>query len=201
VRDTFKYKFRLKDYYYSIVLSLPAIIRIIGNQIKPKIDDKFIERLMLAVTEVNGCEICSYAHTKMALKKGFSQEEINCFLSASDAYIVPHESKAILFAQHYADSLGRPDKDAYKAIFEEYGKVKTKVIVAAIQVMMMANIGGIPFSAFSSRLKKRPYKNSSLFYELGMLMSIIFIFPLALVHTMLRLLTFRSNIRFSKVKD
>ena len=30
----------------------------------------FIERIMLAVTEVNGCAICSYAHTKMALEAG-----------------------------------------------------------------------------------------------------------------------------------
>lgn len=36
---------------------------------KKKIVNKdFVERLQLAVTEVNGCAACSYAHTYMALK-------------------------------------------------------------------------------------------------------------------------------------
>ncbi|MFC0273464.1 carboxymuconolactone decarboxylase family protein [Metabacillus herbersteinensis] len=38
---------------------------------------------MLAVTEVNGCEFCSYSHTKIALEQGMSQEEIKCFYPES----------------------------------------------------------------------------------------------------------------------
>ena len=34
------------------------------------------ERVMLAVTEVNGCEICSYAHTRRALEAGLSDAEV-----------------------------------------------------------------------------------------------------------------------------
>ena len=37
------------------------------------LDKQFIERIMLAVTEVNGCAICSYAHTRMALESGNEQ--------------------------------------------------------------------------------------------------------------------------------
>lgn len=33
---------------------------------------KFKERIMLAVTEVNGCIMCSYVHTKLSLKAGLS---------------------------------------------------------------------------------------------------------------------------------
>ena len=50
---------------------------------------------------------CSYAHTQMALKQGFSREEIEAFLSVSKAYVVSEEASAILFAQHYANSRAR----------------------------------------------------------------------------------------------
>jgi AhpD family alkylhydroperoxidase len=86
---------------------------------------------MLAVTEVNGCEACSYAHTLMALRKGFSNEEIAGFLSASDACVVPEEAQGILFAQHYADSRGRPSRAAYEALLQEYGPEKSRAVVAA----------------------------------------------------------------------
>jgi len=37
---------------------------------KGEMTSEFIERIMLAVTEVNGCPLCSYAHTKMPLRLG-----------------------------------------------------------------------------------------------------------------------------------
>ena len=63
----------------------------------------FIERIMLAVTEVNGCAICSYAHTKMALEAGMSNEEIQNMLSGIFDNVPTEEMAAIMFAQHYAD--------------------------------------------------------------------------------------------------
>ena len=44
------------------------------------ISPDFRERLMLAVTAVNGCRYCSYAHTRAALKGGLSREEISGLL-------------------------------------------------------------------------------------------------------------------------
>ena len=40
-----------------------------------------MERIMLAVTEVNGCVVCSYAHAKMALETGMSHDEIREMLA------------------------------------------------------------------------------------------------------------------------
>ena len=40
------------------------------------LDQAFKERIMLAVTEVNGCAMCSYAHTQMALEAGLSSEDV-----------------------------------------------------------------------------------------------------------------------------
>jgi AhpD family alkylhydroperoxidase len=139
---------------------------------------------MLAVTEVNGCAVCSYAHTQMALKQGFSNEEIESFLAGSDAFVVPEEAKAILFAQHYASKKGNYDKESFEMVIKEFGLEKAKVILASIRMIMVGNIIGIPLSAFRSRLKGKRYTHSSVGYELGMLLSTIVVMPISFLHSL-----------------
>lgn len=38
-----------------------------------RIGKDFVERIMMAVTEVNGCRYCSYFHTRVALKAGIKK--------------------------------------------------------------------------------------------------------------------------------
>ena len=45
---------------------------------------------------------------------------------------------------------------------------------------------GIPFSAFQSRLKKKPYKDSTIVYEVWMLIGGILCLPIASIHGALR---------------
>ena len=59
---------------------------------------EFIERIMLGVTEVNGCEVYSYAHTKMALEQGMAAEEIQQLLAGYADEIPVEEMPAYLFA-------------------------------------------------------------------------------------------------------
>ena len=175
-----------------------AASKLIGNR-KPKLlDPHFIERLQLAVTEVNGCAACSYQHTQMALEQGMSNEEITSFLSGDGSFTKPEEAKAIMFAQHFADSRGFPKKETYESIVEEYGEKEARIILSAAQVMIAGNMYGIPFSAFLSRLQGKPYKGSSLFYELGMLIVGILILPIAIIHGFLRGLIGLPNERFDK---
>jgi hypothetical protein len=134
----------------------------------------------------------------MALDQGMSNEEISSFLSGGDSFIKPEEAKAILFAQHFADSTGFPKKSAYDAIVEEYGENKAQIILSAVQVMIAGNMYGIPFSAFVSRLKGHTYKDSTLFYELGMLIVGILALPIAIIHSLLRALIGLPNERFDK---
>lgn len=69
---------------------------------------------------------------------------ITHFLSGDKEYIRPEEATAILFAQYYADNKGIVDRNAYNEILTSYGDSKT----AAIQIMMIGNIGGRPISGF-----------------------------------------------------
>ncbi|MBL1214045.1 MAG: carboxymuconolactone decarboxylase family protein [Ignavibacteriae bacterium] len=185
-RVDFKRKFSFYEMYRAFVFIPSAILNLKKNKKNNIIDIDFVERLQLAVTEVNGCAACSYQHTKIALQQGMSSEEISSFLSGEDNFIKPEEAKAIIFAQHFADSRGYPEKYAYDSLVKEYGEKKAAVILSAVQIMIAGNMYGIPLSALQSRLKGVPYTDSSLFYELGMLTAGIVCLPFAVIHAALR---------------
>lgn len=195
---SYKRKFSLVELYLSLVWVPRAARRLIKNKKKKLISDEFIERIHLAVTEVNGCAACSYMHTKMALEMGMSNEEITSFLTGNDAYVVPEEAKAISFSQHYADARSYPDKVAYEALVEEYGEEKSKIIIGAIQVMYARNLYGIPFSAFMARLKGDKFEDSSLFYEIGMQLAGIVLIPVAVIHALLRRLVNPKEVFYAR---
>ena len=197
-RSEYKRKFSFLELYRSYVYVPRAIRKLRSNKKSKLVDSHFIERLQLAVTEVNGCAACSYAHTTMALREGMSNEEISSFLGGSDSYIKPEEAKAIMFAQHFADSKGYPQRDAYEAIVLEYGPQKARIILSACQMMISGNMFGIPFSAFLARRKGKPFKDSTLGYELGMLIGGILVLPLGILHALLRWMVGLPNTRFGK---
>lgn len=197
-RTEFKKKFSVLEMYRAFVFLPRAILKMIANNKSQLINNDFAKRLQLAVTEVNGCAICSYGHAKMALSQGMSGEEISSFLSGDSHFIKPEEAKAIMFAQHYADSREFPTKYAFEAVINEYGYKKALIILSIIQTMTIGNMFGIPFSAFQSRCKGKPYKDSSLFFELGILILGFLILPIAIVHGILRGLIGLPNIRLDK---
>src|SRR5690554_2147405 len=197
-RIEFKRKFSLWEMYRSFVFFPRAMNKLIRNNKSKLVDNDFVKRLQLAVTEVNGCPACSYQHTKMALQQGMSGEEISSFLSGGDEFIKPEEAKAIMFAQHFADSRGYPKKYAYDSLVKEYGEKKALIMLSAVQTMIAGNMYGIPYSAFQSRLKGKPYKDSSLFYELGILVTGVLILPIAIIHGILRKLVGLPNKRLDK---
>jgi AhpD family alkylhydroperoxidase len=196
----FKRKFGLREMYRATVYAPRAMSKLIGNKKSNLVDQNFVKRIQLAVTEVNGCAICSYGHAKMALRQGMGNEEINSFLSESGGgdFIKPEEAKAILFAQYFADSRGFPEKYVFDSIVKEYGEEKAQIILSASQMMIVGNMYGIPLSAFLSRLKGRPYKDSSFFYELRTLIVGLIFLPIAIIHGFIRGFIGLPNERFDQ---
>ena len=68
--------FSIWEVYRIMTLAFRSIPLLKRAKTAGKMDKAFLERIMLAVTEVNGCAACSYYHTKVALEEGFSAEEI-----------------------------------------------------------------------------------------------------------------------------
>lgn len=181
--DRYRRRYTAGEMYRILLAVIPSIGILKRNREDAAVGEQFIERLMLTVTEVNGCALCSYAHAKMALESGFGKEEVESFLSGSDAFVRGEEATAILFAQSYADSGGVLDERHYARVVQEYGKKKSEVILAAIRVMMGGNVIGLPYSALLSRIKRGVrYTNSSLLYEVAMILAPLALVPLALLH-------------------
>ena len=151
---------------------------------KKELNPKFIERIMLAVTEVNGCAICSYAHTKKALESGMSNEEIQKMLSGIIDDVPTSEVPAVMFAQHYADTRGNPTLESWQRIVEIYGISKAKGILGSIRFIMIGNAYGIAWSSFFNRLRCRPDQRSNLLYELSIMLGTI-LTPISLIHALI----------------
>ena len=145
------------------------------------VDAKFIKRIMLSVTHVNGCALCSWFHTHEALKIGMTQEEITRLLSGELADAPGDEAAALVFAQHYADMRGAVDPSAWLRIVDSYGTRKSLGILAAIRMIMAGNAQGNIWGAFASRLKGKPEQGSSLGRELGVLATDIVAVPFMFV--------------------
>lgn len=80
-------------------------------------------------------------------------------------------------------------------------KKKARIILSAVQMMITGNMIGFPFSAYQSRRRGRPFKESTLGYELGMLIRGILVLPIALLHTLLSWAVGMPNMRFKKSKQ
>ena len=87
-----------------------------------QISKQFMERIMLAVTEVNGCRYCSYFHTQVSLKAGLKKEEIKRVLDGDFTDAPQDELAALYFAQHYAESAGNPNPEAVQCLKDAYGE-------------------------------------------------------------------------------
>lgn len=120
------------------------------GQIKDLNSNKLIskemqERLILAVTAVNSCRYCTYYHSKLALKSGVTNKELNTLLNGSVDNSPPEEKLALLYAKHWADQAGIPDQKFKEKIIEAYGPKKAEVINLAIRTINFGNLMGNTF--------------------------------------------------------
>jgi AhpD family alkylhydroperoxidase len=112
----------------------------------------FQERLMLAVTAVNGCRYCSYAHTRMAMRGGMSREEVRGLLEGDVGDCPEEELPAVLYAQHWAESGADPNPEALDKLKETYGREKSEAIHLMLRMIRFGNLLGNTFDYFLYRL-------------------------------------------------
>ncbi|HOO25610.1 MAG TPA: carboxymuconolactone decarboxylase family protein [Clostridiales bacterium] len=169
--------FSFPDIIRTMYLAMSSILR----ERSKKISFDFKERLMLAVTEVNGCPMCSYFHVEQALKSGMDDSQIKDLLSGSLENVPDEEVKALLFAQHYAEKRGRPEKELVCKLKEDY-KDNYREILASIRLIMFGNCLGIPFGSLKARIKgEETDMRSSLAYELMVVFVFVFLSPIVFI--------------------
>lgn len=131
-----------------------------------RISPKFSEHVMLAITAVNECRYCSWAHTRMALEMGCTSDEIKDILEFSEyGNCNEEELVALTFAQHYAETNRNPNREILKNFIRYYGKEKANDILNFIHTMTVANLIGNTVDAFESRMKGIPPENGGFFFE------------------------------------
>ena len=106
------------------------------------IDAAFRERLMLAVTAVNGCSYCSYAHARQALVEGVDSDEIKALQDGVVKNSPKEELPALLYAQHWAETGGNIDPVARERIIELYNEDTVQAIELTLRTIQMGNLLG-----------------------------------------------------------
>ncbi len=134
-----------------------------------RVSRTFVERIMLAVTQVNGCRYCSYAHTRMALKAGVPEDELRQLLAGQFGQSPATEIVALAFAQHYAEQTGRYDPIAWQRLEDAYGSDAARDLLVYIRLISLANLYGNTFDAVLGRIMGRSVPGSHWLDELAVM--------------------------------
>lgn len=173
---------------YSLIEHIPIVFRaalgfLTLKSLKKKkvMNFKLKERIMLAVTEVNGCVLCSYVHTKLALKSGMTDDEIKALLAGDLENVPKEESLAVLFAKDYAYQKENIDPVYYNKIEERYGIYKAKAILSVCEVITMTNSMGIAMGLLKETLTFKHVKRSNILNEILIPILTMVLFPICLI--------------------
>ena len=116
------------------------------------VSEAFRERLMMAVTAVNGCRYCSYFHARQALSSGISTEEITAITRSEFGACPAEEQAAIVYAQHWAEMNAQPEPAVRENVLAVYGAEKMDAIEMALRMIRMGNLMGNSFDKVLFRL-------------------------------------------------
>lgn len=143
----------------------------------------FQEKIILAVTQVNGCRLCNYVHAKAALESGVGEDEIKMLLAGDFEGLTQDEAEAIFFAQHYAQARGDYDASLYKKLEDHLGIEKAKAVLGTIRIIMVANTHGIALDLIKMRFTGKRDKSSAIKDELGIGLGIFFMVPVIFIQS------------------
>lgn len=152
------------------------------RRFRTTVGEKRTSRIMLAVTEVNGCAICAYGHAKFALDAGIDANEVRNLPGDVTQGAPDRELAGIGFAQHYADTVRHPDEDAWDHLVQLYGREEALGVLGATRMMMWGNAVGIPLSSLRARRKGSPHPGSSVTHELCTIVGAWIVVPVAGIH-------------------
>lgn len=139
------------------------------------------KKIILAVTQVNGCELCNYVHSKNALKHGVTQQEMDLLLSGDFGKLSKEDADIIFFAQHYAEARANYDQEAYEKLEASIGDKKAKALLGIIRKIMVANTYGIAIDLLKMRLTGKRDKASYFIDEIGILFGAFIIYPFLII--------------------
>lgn len=184
MREFNKRLFTYKQFCHVVDLAMYSVVR--KRKGLKLITKEFQNHIMLAVTEVNGCQACTWFHTKNAVRMNMSDQEIASLLSGTLEGLPEDEHRALLFAQHYADTFGVYNQADYEELISYYGEDKTEGIVATIRMIMFGNVNGIAFGSLKERIKGKKVSGSKFKYEVLNLIGVSWLIPYYLIKNIIK---------------
>jgi len=125
--------------FRTIIKHRPIIRRAMRELLSPA----FRERLMLVVTEVNGCRYCRTFHASEALKEGITDTELAELLAGQIPTDAPEEEiPAMIYARYWAESDAQPASENVQELIEVYGEEKAAAIHVVLRMIRMGNLMG-----------------------------------------------------------
>jgi AhpD family alkylhydroperoxidase len=122
--------------------------------VKPATSRALREKVILGVTSVNDCRWCTWLHTGIALKHGVDLHELQSLLgSGTFGAVDEREATAVLFAQHFAETLRRPTPAAQRALAGEFTRWQRLEIMAWIHFIYFCNLAGNSADAWLARFR------------------------------------------------
>ncbi len=122
-----------------IVANRPLIRRAMRELVAPD----FRERLMLVVTQVNGCRYCEYGHVWAARQVGVPQNQLDALMSGLIPESAPQEEiTALLYARHWAERNTHPDPAAVTQFESTYGTERAAAIHLLMRMIRVGNLLG-----------------------------------------------------------
>jgi len=197
IKHEFEKRITSTKLFYSYLVDLIGNIGNLRNA-KKRLDKQFQNKILLAVTQVNGCRYCSYLHTKHALESGMSEEEIKSLLAGEVGDVNNDETIALMFAKHYAETQANPDKESVQKLFEKYTEQKASDIISVIQVIMVGNIHGISLDLLQGRLKGKSDPDSSFWNEFTTTFGVVVFVPYLFIKKLFGILK-TKQIRIERV--
>ncbi len=150
-----------------------------------RVDKAFAERIMLAVTNVNGCRYCDYFHARQALAAGIDETELQQMYAGEFGHLPEGQAVAIAFAQHFAEQQGKPDPIARQRLQSFYGPDTARDIMAYIRMITMGNLLGNAADALLFRVQGKPMQGSKFIDELAVALLTVTILPATLIGGMI----------------
>lgn len=121
-----------------------------------RVDARFREKIMLAVTAANECRYCARFHTSVASSVGIDDDTIDRILDADiEAAVLESEQPALLFALHYAETDGDPDPNVLAAVEAAYDPATAADVVTFTRAIHFANLLGNTVDAGVSTIDDR----------------------------------------------
>jgi AhpD family alkylhydroperoxidase len=126
----------------------------LASLVKPATSRSLREKVIIGVTSVNDCRWCSWLHTGIALRQGVNLDELQSLLdSGTFGTVTDREATAILFAQHFADTLRHPTPEARAALAKQFTLYQRLEIMSWIHFIFFANLCGNSADAWLARFR------------------------------------------------